>query len=146
MPTLPHFLGTVGRDLVANIKHETVKLSVFKGKEAKLNRAIFQVLAQKSPQTAWEIFNQLTKQKHLLDLKYWVLIRRIKKLQESDFLMKVGETKTMPGTETGQYQLTPRAELAMVLDQVDLDMFVKEADYHRVLTALDAFDDEKHCT
>jgi len=124
---------------VARIKHETVKLSVFKGKEAKLNRAIFQVLAQKSPQTAWEIFNQLTKQKHLSDLKYWVLIRRIKKLQESDFILKVGETKTMPGTETGQYQLTPRAELAIVLDQVDLDKYIEEADYHRILTALEAF-------
>ena len=124
---------------MARIKHETVKLSVFKGKEAKLNRAIFQVLAQKSPQTAWEIFNQLTKQKHLSDLKYWVLIRRIKKLQESDFILKVGETKTMPGTETGQYQLTPRAELAIVLDQVDLDKYIEEADYHRILTALEAF-------
>ena len=124
---------------MARIKHETVKLSVFKGKEAKLNRAIFQVLAQKSPQTAWEIFNQLTKQKHLLDLKYWVLIRRIKKLQESDFILKVGETKTMPGTETGQYQLTPRAELAIILDQIDLDNFLSKADYHRILTALEAF-------
>ena len=130
---------------MANIKHETVKLSVFKGKEAKLNRAIFQVLAQKSPQTAWEIFNQLTKQKHLSDLKYWVLIRRIKKLQESDFLMKVSETKTMPGTETGQYQLTPRAELAMVLDRVDLDKFITKADYHRILTALEAFQNLERC-
>ena len=34
MSALPHLLGAVGRDLVANIKHETVKLSVFKGKEA----------------------------------------------------------------------------------------------------------------
>ncbi|PVX25738.1 MAG: hypothetical protein CW691_03620 [Candidatus Bathyarchaeum sp.] len=124
---------------MARIKHETVKPSVFKGKEAKLNRAIFQVLAQKSPQTAWELFNQLTKQKRLSDLKYWVLIRRIKKLQESDFLMKVGETKTMPGTETGQYQLTPRAELAIVLDQLDLDKFLLKADYHQILTALEAF-------
>jgi hypothetical protein len=124
---------------VARIKHETVKLSVFKGKEAKLNRAIFQVLAQKSPKTAWKIFNQLTKQKHLSDLKYWVLIRRIKKLQESDFILKVGEIKTMPGTETGQYQLTPRAELAVVLDHVNLDQFITKADYHRILTALEAF-------
>jgi len=128
---------------VARRKHETVKLSVFKGKEAKLNRAIFQVLAQKSPQTAWEIFNQLTKQKHLLDLKYWVLIRRIKKLHETDYIIKVGETKTMPGTETGLYQLTPRGELAIALDQIDLDKFINKADYHRILTALEAFQNLK---
>ena len=123
---------------MAEHKSET-RLSVFKGREAKLNRALFQVLAQKNSQTAWEIFNQFTKQKELSHLKYWVLIRRIKNLLESDFLMKVGETKTMPGTETGLYQLTPRAELAMALDQLDLNKFLKEADYHRILTALDAF-------
>jgi len=124
---------------VARRKHGTAAISVFKGREAKLNRALFQVLAQKSPQTAWEIFSHFTKQKELSHLKYWVLIRRIKNLLESDFLMKVGETKTMPGTETGLYQLTPRAELAMALDQLDLNKFLKKADYHRILTALDAF-------
>ena len=116
---------------------------MFKGKEAKLNHAIFQVLTQKSPQTAWEIFNQLTKQKHLLDLKYWVLIRRIKKLHETDYIIKVGETKTMPGTETGLYQLTPRGELAIALDQIDLDKFINKADYHRILTAIEAFQNLK---
>ena len=128
---------------MARRKHETIKLSVFKGKEAKLNRAIFQVLAQKSPQTAWEIFSQLTKQQELSDLKYWVLIRRINNLKESDFLMKVDEIKTMPGTETGLYQLTPRAELAIALDQIDLDKFINKADYHRILTALEAFQNLK---
>ena len=122
---------------MAERKNET-RLSIFKGREAKLNRAIFQVLTQKSPQTAWEIFSQFTKQKELSHLKYWVLIRRIKNLQKSDFLMKVGETKTMPGTETGLYQLTPRAELAIALDQLDLNKFLKEADYYRILTALEA--------
>lgn len=49
----------------------------------------------------------------------------------------------MPGTETGLYQLSPRAELAMVLDQVDLDEFIKESTYHRILTALEAFQNPK---
>ncbi|MCJ7614341.1 hypothetical protein MUO71_06240 [Candidatus Bathyarchaeota archaeon] len=120
-------------------KRETVRLSVFKGREAKLNHAIFQVLTQKSPQTAWDIFSQFTKQKDLSHLKYWVLIRRIKNLYESDYLMKVGETKTMPGTETGLYQLTPRAELAMALDQINLDTFITEANYSRIFNALEAF-------
>ena len=56
--------------------------------------------------------------------------------------MKVSEIKTMPGTETGLYQLSPRAELALVLDQVDLDEFIEESDYHRILTALEAFQRE----
>jgi hypothetical protein len=45
----------------------------------------------------------------------------------------------MPRTETGLYQLTPRAELAIALDQLDLNKLLKEADYYLILTALDAF-------
>ena len=128
---------------MARRKHETIKLSVFKGKEAKLNHAIFQVLTQKSPQTAWDIFCNFTQHKELSHLKYWVLIRRLKKLHETDYIIKVGETKTMPGTETGLYQLTPRGELAIALDQIDLDKFINKADYHRILTALEAFQNLK---
>ena len=120
-------------------KSSFASLSVFKGREVKLNHAIFQSLAQKSPQTAWEIFTQFVKQKGMAHLRYWTIIRRMEALHEQDYVMKVGETKTMPGTETALYQLTPRAELAIELDQVDLDKFVMEAGYDRILSALEAF-------
>ncbi|HDQ05290.1 MAG TPA: hypothetical protein ENN36_01030 [Candidatus Bathyarchaeota archaeon] len=128
---------------MAGRKSCAVRLSVFKGKEAKRNRMVFQVLAEKSPQTAWKMFKELKKQKGLTKLDYGVLIDRINDLYESDYLMKVGETKTMPGTETGLYQLTPRAELAVILDKTDLDKFVKTADYHRIFMALEAFQNPK---
>lgn len=115
------------------------RLSVFKGREAKLNYAIFHALALKSPQTTWELFRQFKKQKDMVHLTYSVLIRRVKALQESDYLMKVGERKTRLGSETALYQLTPRAELAMVLNQTDLDKFIRRADYHRIISALEAF-------
>ena len=120
-------------------RRKSGKLSVFKGRETKLNRAIFHILTLKSPQAAWDIFKQFKKQKDMADLRYSVLIRRVKALQESDYLMKVGERKTMPGSETALYQLTPRAELAVALDQINLDKFITEADYHRIITALEAF-------
>ena len=76
-------------------------------------------------------------------LRYWSVIRRVKNLQELDYLMKVGETETMAGSETALYQLTPRAELAIALDQTDLNKFIREADYHRILSALEAFKTSK---
>ena len=124
---------------MAKGKRNGGRLSVFKGREAKLNRAIFHILALKSPQTTWEVFRQFKKQKDTAHLTYSVLIRRVKALQESDYLMKVGERKTRPGSETALYQLTLRAELAMVLDQINLDKFIREADYHRIISALEAF-------
>jgi hypothetical protein len=77
----------------------------------------------------------------MIKLRYWVLIRKMKALQELDYLMNVGDTKTMPGTETALYQLTPRAELAIALNQLDLDEFIRKAEYHRILSALEAFQD-----
>ena len=124
---------------MARAKRNRGRLSVFKGREAKLNRAIFHILALKSPQTTWELFRQFKKRKDTAHLTYSVLIRRVEALQESDYLMKVGERKTRLGSETALYQLTPRAELAIVLDQINLDKFIREAEYHRILSALEAF-------
>jgi len=72
-------------------------------------------------------------------LTYWTVIRRMKALQNQDHVMVVGKIETMPGTETSLYQLTPRAELALVLDKLSMDQFLKKADYNRVLIALEAF-------
>ena len=120
-------------------KNQSAKFSVFKGRKAKLNRTIFQVLAQKSPQTAWQIFSRLSKQKEMKALTYWTVIRRMRALQNQDYVMVVGEIETMPGTETSLYQLTPRAELAFALDKIDMDQFLKSADYDRIIVALEAF-------
>jgi len=124
---------------VAKGKAKSGRLSVFKGKEARLNRAIFQLLALKSPQATWDIFRQFRKRKDLAHVRYSVLIRRMQALQESDYLIKVGERRTRPGSETALYQLTPRAELAIALDQTNLNKFIREADYHRIISALEAF-------
>jgi len=67
---------------VAKGKRSHGRLSVFKGREAKLNYAIFHALALKSPQTTWEIFKQFKKRKDIANLTYSVLIRRVKALQE----------------------------------------------------------------
>ena len=121
-------------------KSEKVRLSVFKGKEAKHNHAILCSLKQKTPQTAWEIFIQLKKQKEIADLTYTTLLRRVAALQLRDYIMKVGEKDTMLGTETALYQLSPRGELAIALSKINLDKFVKKAGYDRILGALEAFE------
>ena len=120
-------------------KRDTVRLSVFKGREAKLNRAIFDILHEKISQTAWQIFSMLSKKKEMKGLTYWTVIRRMRALQNQDYVMVVGEIETMPGTETSLYQLTPRAELALILDQINIDQFLKESGYDRILIALEAF-------
>ncbi len=81
----------------------------------------------------------LSKKKEMKGLTYWTVIRRMRALHKQDYVMVVGEIETMPGTETSLYQLTPRAELALVLDKINMDQFLKEASYDRILIALEAF-------
>jgi hypothetical protein len=121
-------------------KSEKVRLSVFKGKEAKLNHGILGSLHQTSPQTGWELFLQLKKRRDMAGLTYTTLLRRMAALQLQDYIMKVGEKDTMPGTETALYQLSPRGELAIALSKINLDKFVKRAGYDRILSALEVFE------
>jgi hypothetical protein len=120
-------------------KKESGILSLFKGKEARLNRAIFHILALKGPQPVYTLLGEIRKQRGFTDTRYGVVRRRVEALEKQDYLIKVGTAKTRWGYDTPLYSLTPRAELAMILSKTDMDRFVKEADYHRLISMLDAF-------
>jgi hypothetical protein len=122
---------------VARRKDKTGRISVFKGREAKLNRSIFYILALKGPHTVYALLGEVRKQRGLTKTRDGVLRRRVEALEKQDYLMKVGTAKTRWGYDTPLYDLTPRAELAMALNKIDLDRFIKEADYHRLISMLD---------
>ena len=119
-------------------KRQSGRLTVFKGREAKLNKAIFQILAVKGPRAICALLEEIRRQRGLSETREGVLRRRVNALEKQDYLMRVGTTKTRRGYDTPLYDLTPRAELAMALSKTDLDKFVKEADYHRLISMLDA--------
>ena len=116
---------------------DAARLSVFKGREARLNKAIFHILALKDPRTVSALLGDVRRQRGLANTRDGVLRRRVNALERLDYLMKVGTSKTRKGHYTPLYQLTPRAELAMTLSKTDMDRFVKEADYHRLISMLD---------
>jgi len=112
-------------------------LCVFKGREAKLNKAVFHILALKRPHTVYTLLGEIRRQRGLTNTRDGVLRRRVEALQKQDYLMKVGTAKTRWGYDTPLYHLTPRAELAMALSKTDLNRFVKEAHYHQLISMLD---------
>jgi hypothetical protein len=117
---------------------DAARLSVFKGREARLNKAIFHILALKGPHAIYALVEEIRRQRGLSETREGVLRRRVNALERLDYLMRVGTTKTRRGYDTPLYHLTPRAELAMALSKTDLDKFVKEAGYHRLISMLDA--------
>ncbi len=123
---------------MAKGKRESGRLSVFKGREARLNRAIFHILALKSPQTIYEVCKEIRTHKDMKNTKYTNVNRRIRALEEAGYLKKVGTRKTKAGFKATLYQITPRAYLAFILNQIDLDNFTQTADEDTVITTLAA--------
>ncbi len=115
------------------------RISIFKGREARLNKAIFWILAQQSPLTIYDIWRRLRIQRDFAYIPYNTVNRRVRALEEHGYIEKSGERKTKTGFEAKLYQLTIRAYLAMLLNRTNLDDFVEKAPDNKILCAVAAF-------
>ena len=119
-------------------KRKTGRISVFKGREAKLNHAIFHILALKGPLTIYEVCKRVKTKKGLKHTKYTNVNRRIRALKESGYLQKVGTRRTQAGLQAILYQMTARAFLAILLNEVNLHDLVQTASEECIITTLAA--------
>jgi len=115
------------------------RISIFTGREARLNKAVFWILAKQSPLTIYDIWQKLRDQKDFAYIHYHIANRRVRALERQDFIQRVGERRTKMGLMAALYQLTARAYLAIVLDKIDLDDFIEKAPDDIVLSVLVAF-------
>jgi predicted transcriptional regulator len=120
-------------------RNEKSKLSLFKGREAILNKAIFLVLAQEGPQTIYDICMKVRAQKALRYTKYSVINHRVRSLVEKGYIERIGARKTQAGFESQLYQLALRAYLAAILNMINLNTFIEKANVEDIISALAAF-------
>jgi DNA-binding PadR family transcriptional regulator len=113
-------------------------VSVFKGRDARLNKAIFWILALQSPLTIYDMWRKLRTQRDFAYIPYNTVNRRVRALEEQDYIEKTGERKTKTGFAAKLYQLTDRAHLALLLHRIDLDEFIEKAPYDSIVTAISA--------
>ena len=102
-------------------KRNAGRISVFKGREARLNFAVFQVLALKGPQTIYDIHRELKTRRGLRHVRYASVNKRVRSLEESGYVKKIGVKKTKAGFKASIYELTARAYLAILLNSINLD-------------------------
>jgi len=121
---------------VAKGKRKRAELSVFKGREAKLNHAIFQILATKGPQTIYDIHKEAKTQRNLRHVRYATINKRVRTLQESGYIKRTGKKKTKAGFKASVYELTARAYLAILLNSINLDKLVTQVDETTASTIL----------
>lgn len=114
------------------------RIFIFKGREARLNKAIFRVLAKHEPLTIYDIWRKLRDQRDFAYIRYHIVNRRVRALEEQSYVEKIGERKTKTGFKAALYQLTVRAYLAILLDKINLDDFIEKAPEARIVSALGA--------
>ena len=109
-------------------KKQTGRISVFKGRKARLNRAIFDILAGKGPHTIYDIHKILKTQRRLRHVRYPSVNRRVRSLEERGYIKKIGVKKTKTGSRAIIYDLAIRAYLAILLNSIKLDKLVMQVD------------------
>jgi len=109
-------------------KEEGWKTLSFQRREAKLNHAIFHVLAVKGPLTIYDIHKIVKTRRRLRHVRYASVNKRVRSLEESGYIKKIGLEKTKAGFEAAIYELTARAYLAILLNSINLDELVMRAD------------------
>jgi len=109
-------------------KRKSGRLQVFKGREAKLNYAIFHILALKGPQTIYDIHKTVKTRRRLRHVRYATVNKRVRSLEESGYVKKIGIKKTKAGFKAAIYELTARAYLAILLNSINLDELVMRVD------------------
>jgi len=119
-------------------KSEKVRLSVFKGREAKLNWVIFQILAHESPLTIYEVCKRVKTKTGLKHVKYTNINRRVRALSNSSYLQEVESRKTKAGFQTILYEMTTKAYLSIILNELDLNNFIQKASEEQIIAAIAA--------
>ncbi|MBS7633809.1 PadR family transcriptional regulator [Candidatus Bathyarchaeota archaeon] len=114
------------------------RVAVFKGRDARLNKAIFWVLAQQDSLTIYDIWRKLRTRRDFTYIPYNTINRRVRALEEHGYIEKSGERKTKTGFTAILYQLTARAYLAILLDKIDIDNFIEKAPEASILSAMEA--------
>ena len=114
------------------------RLSVFKGREAKLNRTILLILAQESSLNIWRVYKRVREVRGLRHTRYRVVNRRMKDLEHEGYIEVCGQKETPQGLKANLYQLTVKTYLAFLLGTVSLDTLIQQANDADAITLLAA--------
>jgi hypothetical protein len=119
-------------------KPKNTRLSVFKGREARLNSAIFQSLALKGVQTIYDIHKHVRTFRGLRYTYYGNVNKRVRALQQLGYVKEVRVKSTKAGFEATEYELTTRTYLALMLDSINPEDLLNRMDDDAALDILAA--------
>jgi len=114
------------------------RIAVFRGRDARLNKAIFWILAQQGSLTIYDVWRKLRIQRDFTYIPYNTVNRRVRALAEHGYIEKSGKRETKTGFTAILYRLTVRAYLTILLDKIDIDNLVEKAPEASILSMIEA--------
>jgi hypothetical protein len=101
------------------------ELEVLVGRAARANRAIFDTLVQKSPQTLKELLRHVCRYPGLEEMYYASLTKRLRCLEAGGYVRRVGLGLT--GESVRAYELCVKSLVVMFLDVYGVSGVLEEA-------------------
>ncbi len=114
------------------------RLSVFKGIEARLNRIILLILGRECCLNIWQVYKRVRETRGFRHLRYHVINRRIRDLEQEGFIEVTMVKETPQGQKVKYYQPTTKTYLAFLLDAINLDQLIQSANNTDIITLLAA--------
>jgi DNA-binding MarR family transcriptional regulator len=132
-----HTAGGDPQKVLTRKRTKGTPLKVFSGKEASLNRVILQILLQKGDMISYDTWLSITKIKGFRHVDIKTVYRRIDALEEQGWIAKKGSRKTRPGWTSNIHKITLKGQIALKLDQKDIEEFLNNATKQQLLKFLD---------
>ena len=108
-------------------RNEKSKLSLFKGREARLNKIILLILGRECCLNIWQVYKRVRETRGFRHTRYHVINRRIRDLEQEGFIEVTMVKETPQGQKVKFYQSTTKTHLAFLLDAINLDQLIQSA-------------------
>ena len=117
----PAASGEKAKSEVAPKKRKGSELSVFKGREARLNRAIFRSLSLQGVQTAYDLHKNMRSFENLQRIHYANVNKRLRVLEKLGYVKRKGTRRTKAGFEATIFEVATKAHLAILINSICFD-------------------------
>ena len=138
----PFFRASKAWEVLENLARKRGKgtrLQVFSHKEAKLNRVILKILEWKNPLIAYDVWRQLKATKGFRGIDSKTVYRRMHALEQEGWICQKGKRPAKVQGDSALYELTPKGEAALRIDEKSIENFLKTATNEQLAKFIDLF-------
>jgi DNA-binding PadR family transcriptional regulator len=116
-----------------------IKLKIFSGKQAKLNRLILQIFGRKGPLIAYDVWRFVVMIKDFGQTERKTVYERVDALSQEGYIIQKGTRLTQPGWPSELFELTRKGKAALKADKKSMDQFLATASEEELQKFIDIF-------